>query len=214
MKFSNRVVWFLAVVVATPLPAQPEASAQLAEVSFFNATESEKPVYIDWSGRNAFPDGLAAGSSMGPLMVPAEAVTITAKSDGTLPATAPVRLAGGDRTTLIFSEGPLEKDPQGEQPKPRLRVYQTPAVQGSLQREEYAWPIIYVGPAQTVSVKVNGELMQLTRDKIALVGRGKKIVRVEQGDREIAAISVEEPCRRLFVLYGPSDELRGGVVFQ
>lgn len=193
--------------------AQAEDGPQTSDVSFFNATMAEAPVYVDWSGQNAFPDGLVSGQSMGPLMIQAEAASIEAKAEGFLPATAAVKLAGGERTTLVFFEGPPEKDKEGEKPKPRLRIYQTPGIPAAPPKE-YAWPVIYVGPAPTVQIEVNGEPTQLSRGKTLVVARGKNIVQLRQGDREIAAIAVEEPSRRLFVIYGPAEELRGGVVYQ
>ena len=151
---------------------------------------------------------------MGPLTIPAEPASIEAKAEGFLPATAAVKLAGGERTTLVFFEGPPEKDKEGDKPKPRLRIYQTPGVLAASPPKEYAWPVIYVGPATTVQIEVNGEPTQLSRGKTTVVARGKNVVQLTQADREIAAIAVEEPSRRLFVIYGPAQELRGGVVYQ
>ena len=122
--------------------------------------------------------------------------------------------AGGERTTLVFFEGPPEKDKDGEKPKPRLRIYQTAGIPAAPPMKEYAWPVIYLGPAASVQVEVNGEPTQLSRGKTVVVARGKNIVQLTQADREIAAIAVEEPSRRLFVIYGPAQELRGGVVYQ
>ncbi len=216
MPLLPRLASLVIVVLATSvgLHAQPEEGAQTCDVSFFNATMSEVPVFLDWSGRDAFPDGLAAGRSMGPLMVPAEAVTIEAKAEGFLPATAAVKLAAGQRTTLIFFEGPPEKDPEGEKPKPRLRIYQTPPIPSAETPKDYAWPVLYVGPDGSAEIEVNGEKLLLTRGKTVIVARGKNVVQLTQGDREIAAAAVEEPSHRLFVIYGPARELQGGVVYR
>lgn len=214
MNLPLRLLLFLVLTAAANVRAQSEVGPQTADVSFFNATLAEAPLYVDWSGQSAFPDGLAPGRSMGPLMIPAEPASIEAKAEGFLPATAAVKLAGGDRTTLIFFEGPPEKDKEDDKPKPRLRIYQTPGVPAASPPKEYAWPVIYVGPAAIVQIEVNGEPTQLSRGKTTVVARGKNIVQLTQADREIAAIAVEEPSRRLFVIYGVAQELRGGVVYQ
>lgn len=214
MNLFCRLLLLLVLIAAANAHAQSEAGAQTADVSFFNATIAEVPLYLDWSGQSAFPDGLAPGKSMGPLMIPAEAATIEAKAEGFLPATGAVKLAGGERTTLVFFEGPPEKDKEGEKPKPRLRIYQTAGIPAAPPMKEYAWPVIYLGPAASVQVEVNGESTQLSRGKTVVVARGKNIVQLRQGDRELAAVAVEEPSRRLFVIYGPAQELRGGVVYQ
>jgi len=196
------------------LHAQSEGEAQNSDVSFFNATISEVPLFLDWSGQDAFPDGLASGQSLGPLLIPADAATVEAKAEGYLPGTAAVKLSPGQRTTLIFFEGPPEKDPEGEKPKPRLRIYQTPPVPSAESLKEYAWPVLYVGPDSSVEIEVNGEKLVLSRGKTVIVARGKSVVQLKQGDREIAAAAVEEPSHRLFVIYGPANELQGGIVYR
>jgi hypothetical protein len=209
-----RLASLLAVSASASLHAQSEEGAQTSDVSFFNATTSEAPLFLDWSGRDAFPDGLAAGRSMGPLMIPAEAATVEAKMEAYLPATAAVKLSPGERTTLVFFEGPPEKDPEGQKPKPRLRIYQTPAIPSEGRPTEYSWPVLYVGPDNSATIEVNGEKLLLSRGKTVIVARGKSVVQLKQGDREIAAAAVEEPSHRLFVIYGPANELQGGIVYR
>ncbi len=214
MKFFRRFAHSLVLATVIPAAAQSEEGAQSADVSFFNAVVSEVPIFLDWSGQNAFPDGLAAGRSAGPLMIPATDATIEAKAEGFLSGTAAVKLTAGERTTLVFFQGPHEKDPKGEEPKPRLRIYQTPAIPSEGRPTEYAWPVLYVGPDNSAEIEVNGEKLLLSRGKTVTVARGKNVVQLMQGEREIAAAAVEEPSNRLFVIYGPAQELQGGVVYR
>jgi hypothetical protein len=214
MKQPNTLASFFFAAFLAAAHGQPGEEPKTADVSFFNATISDEALYVDWSGQDAFPDGLVAGQSMGPLMIPATDVTVEAKIEGFLPAKAAVKLAAGQRTTLVFYEGPPERDKDDEKPKPRLRIYQTPGIPSARQPKEYAWPVIYVGPEGSAQVTVNGEPILLTRGKTTVVAQGKNVVQLAQGDREIAAVAVEEPSHRLFVIYGSGADLRGGVVYR
>jgi len=212
--FSTSLILIPAVLFSTVALAQPENGVQTADVSFFNATTGETRLYLDWSGQKAFPNGLAAGVSMGPLMIPAEEAAIEARSEGFLPVAESIRLTAGERVTLVFFAGPPEQSRGEEQPKPRLRVFQTKGIPAGEDPKEYAWPVIYVGPSESVQIEVNGEKVLLSRGKTTIVARGKNVVQLTQGDRELAAAAVEQPSNRLFVIYGSAEELRGGIVYQ
>ena len=82
MKILLAIFFTLGLVFArAQSPVTPEP---MANVAFFNATGAEKPLFLDWSGQNAFPDGLASGRSMGPLLIPATNAQLEAKIEGYL----------------------------------------------------------------------------------------------------------------------------------
>ena len=59
MNLPRQLLLLLVLTAAANVHAQSEVGAQTADVSFFNATIAEVPLYVDWSGQSAFPDGLA-----------------------------------------------------------------------------------------------------------------------------------------------------------
>lgn len=147
-------------------------------------------------------------------MVPAEGATIEAKAEGCLPARGNVKLAPAHKTTIIFYEGPAEKSPDDEKPKPRLRIFQTQVKPATAQIKEYGWPTIYLGEAPSVQLVVNGEPVQLDRGKTKTLAPGKNAIDIRQGERRVAGVSVEQPVDYLIVLYGDAAEVQGGVVYR
>jgi len=183
----------------------------MANVAFFNAITPEALVHVDWSGQDAFPNGLGSGRSMGPLMIPEGEASIEVKANGFQSGTATVKLDPGFKKTLVFyavqSAGPEKKQPV-------IKVWQSLPV-SVIARKELEWPVLFLGADESANIEVNGEAVTLRRGKITLVAKGKKFVRLSQGERELAAVSVQEPSDRLFVVFGSDrNDLKAGVVYR
>lgn len=207
---------FLALSLASARAQSPGAPEPMANVAFFNATGAEKPLFLDWSGQNAFPDGLTSGRSMGPLMIPATDAQLEAKIEGYLPGKGTLKLSPGGQEALIFWAGPPETDKEAGDAKRRLRIMQLPpppSTAGGTKTLE--WPVVLVGLAESAEITVNGQKVLLTRGKPTIVAKGQKFVQLKQGDRELAAVSVEGPSDYIFVVYGDkANDLSGGVIYR
>jgi hypothetical protein len=212
-KAVRSIAAFFLVCSASLLQGQSSGEPPTANVTFFNATTNSSPVLIKWSGVEVFPDGLAAGQSAGPLAIPAAGASMDVSIEGCLPAKAAVSPQQDAKTTFIFYLGAAEADKETGEMKPRVKVFQSAATPLSAQAK-LEWPVLYVGEAESVQIDVNGSPVTLPRNKNVTVARGEKYVRLSQGDRELAAISVEEAADRAFVVHGPSQNLSAGVVYR
>jgi hypothetical protein len=205
------VTAFLAAAVLCQ--AQSKVGPAISHVTFFNAMTNSSPLTIKWSGVNLFPDGLAAGRSAGPLAIPAGGASIEAALEGCLAANASISLTQDTKTSFILYLGAPEIEKESGETKLRVKVFQTAAIPISTPAK-LEWPIIYLGSAETVQLEVNGVPVTLARGKTTTVGHGKKYVRLSQGERELAAISVEEEADRIFLVYGPPENLSAGVLYR
>ena len=214
MKILLAIFFALGLVFArAQSPVTPEP---MANVAFFNATGAEKPLFLDWSGQDAFPDGLASGRSMGPLMIPATNAQLEAKIEGYLPVKGTLKLSPGGQEVLIFWAGPPEADKGAGDAKRRLRIIQLPPPPSAGGgAKDLEWPVVLVGLAESAEITVNGQKVLLRRGKPTIVAKGQKFVQLKQGDRELAAVSVEGPSDYIFVVYGDkANGLSAGVIYR
>lgn len=196
------------------LDAQEVPRPETCDVSFFNATTASAPIFLDWSGRNAFPDGLASGRSMGPLMIPAVDAVIEANLEGYVSAKGNLKLAREHKTTVVFYEALPEQAQTNDAESPRLLIFQTRLKPAEPPPKSYEWPAIYLGNSPSVEVSVNGQRAVLTKGQTAMLAAGKNAIDIRQGERQIASVSVDEPVDYLIVLYDEGTKVKGGIVYR
>ncbi len=192
---------------------QTNTASLSCQISFFNAMKVSDPLFVSWSGVNAFPDGLTSGQSAGPLSIPAVASEVAVSLEGSLPAKAAVSPGPDSKITLIFYLGAAEPDKETGEMRQKAKIFQTAPVP-TVTQPKFEWPIIYLGEAESVQIDVNGVPVALPRAKSVVVGKGERYIRVSRADKELAAISVDEPADCLFVVYGPPDDLSAGIVYR
>lgn len=189
---------------------QPEASIK---VSFLNATGKTNPLFVVWSGQEAFPDGLAPGRSVGPLLFPGGTVPLTVRADGLASAKDTVALRPGTKMALLFTKR-TNPEAKKDTEKESIKIHQITSPDQKPERG-HAWPLVFVGPSEVATVLINGQTLQLEREKLVWIARGESLVRIQDGKEEILAVSVEKPTDSLLVIFGNEiGRLSGAVVYR
>jgi len=192
-----------------------QQASPLTRVSFFNALPSDVRLFVEWEGREAFPDGIARGQSYGPFDAPARSTPVRFKSEGFKEAEATLDLAPETRRAFIVYAGPPEQQKDGGPAIRPLRVFSMPALPEAAAGKKMEWPLVLVGLAESAQVQVNGKPVNLSRNKTSVVAQGERYVEVKQGDRELIAVSVEGPEDYVLVVFGDTaDKLAGGVIYR
>jgi hypothetical protein len=211
-----RSLLFASLLAAGASFAQTEMEevSDKASIVIFNALP-DAAALVDWNGINAFPGGIGAGNSIGPIPVPVEDVSVIFTAEGFAAAKGSVNFSRGERRVIILWAGPPEKDRETGEEKPKIQVFTVPAAVAQIKRTKLEWPVVFLGPAQTALIEVNGQAVQLDKGKPSLVGQGAGFVEIKQGDRELAMASEDGPADYIFVVYGddPSN-LSGGVIYR
>ncbi len=204
-------------LIALGFIALQSLSAQdaTAHMSIFNAVESEKRLLIDWGTINAFPDGIPAGQSFGPVIVPAGSVAITAKVEEFVNGKSSQSLPASTTCAYIVWPGEFEeKEPQpGQEKKRKLEITALPPVPLSLPSSPANWTLIYTGLLEEVSVKFNGKPQLLKRGKATTPGRANEIT-ITQGEKELASQSVEGGNYAIVIFGDDPENLKTGVIYR
>lgn len=213
-KLSTLLLALLFVIAQSVAQTDAQPAADRASIVIFNALPKGS-VSVDWNGVNAFPDGIGAGNSIGPLPVPQGDVAAVFTAEGYESAKGSISLSPGDRRVIILWAGEPEKDRQTGEEKRKIQVFTVPAAVAQVSRKKYEWPIVFLGLAEAAVIEVNGKAVQLDKGKPRLVGQGEGFVTIKQGDRELAMVSEDGPADHVFVVYGDDPaELFGGVVYR
>lgn len=195
--------------------AAAQQPSTLTRVSFFNALPSDARLFVEWEGRDAFPDGIARGQSYGPFNAPGVGTPVKFKAEGFKEAEATLDLAPETRRAFIVYAGPPEPQKDGAPAIRPLRVFSMPALAEAAAGKTLEWPLVLVGLAESAQVQVNGKPVALSRNKSVVAAKGERYVVVKQGDRELVSVSVEGPEDYVIVVYGDSpDDLAGGIVYR
>jgi hypothetical protein len=195
--------------------AAAQQTSPLTRVSFFNALPSDVRLFVEWEGREAFPDGIARGQAYGPFNAPGVGTPVKFKAEGFKEAEATLDLAPDTRRAFIVYAGPPEPQKDGGPAIRPVRVFSMPALPEAAAGKKLEWPLVLVGLAESAQVQVNGKPVAVARNKSVVVAKGERYVEVKQGDRELIAVSVEGPEDYVLVVFGDNaDELAGGVVYR
>jgi hypothetical protein len=195
--------------------AAAQQASSLTRVSFFNALPSDARLFVEWEGRDAFPDGIARGQSYGPFNAPGVGTPVKFKAEGFKEAEATLDLAPETRRAFIVYAGPPEPQKDGAPAIRPLRVFSMPALAEAAAGKTLECPLVLVGLAESAQVQVNGKPVALSRNKSVVAAKGERYVVVKQGDRELVSVSVEGPEDYVIVVYGDSpDDLAGGIVYR
>lgn len=195
--------------------AQDAAAQETASMAIFNALPADVPLFFDWNGEDGFPDGIRPGNSVGPMILPAQPLSLVAKAKGFLPEKLSLPLTAGQRVVLIAYPGESAPDPSGEGEKRRLHLVPLPASITQESRKSLEWPVVLVGKVPSVEVEVNGKKVLLQRNRPVKVGQGQRFVEIKQGDKPLAVASVEQPTDDIFVIFGDDPKaLAGALIYR
>ena len=194
--------------------AQPTNRSEASiKVSFLNATGKTNPLFVVWSGQEAFPEGLPSGKSCGPLLFPGGTVPLTVRAEGMASAKDTVALAPGTKMTLLFTK---QNNPEAkkEEEKESIKVHQITSPDQKPERG-HAWPLVFAGPSEVATVLINGQTVRLEREKLLWVAKGESLVRIQDGQEPILTVSVQKPSDHLLVIFGSEiGKLSGAVVYR
>jgi hypothetical protein len=172
-------------------------------------------LFVEWEGREAFPDGIARGQSYGPFNAPAVGTRVKFKAEGFKEAEVTLDLAADTRRAFIVYAGPPEPQKDGAPAIRPLRVFAMPALTEAAAGKNLEWPLVLVGLAESATVQVNGKPVSLTRNKSVVVAKGERFVEVKQGGGELVSFSVEGPDDYVIVVFGDSSaKLSAGLVYR
>jgi len=214
LKFFVKPTMALLACCCTSYAQSQTDTEETAAVSFFSALVEGSVVFVKWSGQEAFPEGLVSGKSMGPLTVPTETARVEVTSEGFLPASGDVKLTPGMKSSIIFFAGEPEKDAESTELRRRIKIFQSSPVPKDAEKK-FEWPVVLLGSVDKADIEVNDQKVTLTRGETIFVALGQRSVTLSQNGRELAAISVEEPSDRSFVVFGEeATKLSAGIIYR
>jgi hypothetical protein len=198
-----------------------EASAQTnvpekkpSVVSFFSAAVGSAPLFLDWGGQKAFPEGLKTGQAVGPLLVPSGSFPIRYQMEGFLDGQGKADALTEKICTFVFYSGPPLKDGKDAGKRP-LKVFPIPPVSEGESRKEYQWLVIYLGVTESVEIEANKQKVKLKNADPIFLGKGERFFEITQAGKSLASVTVDSPDNHIFVIYGDDPKsLSAGIVYR
>jgi len=207
------VLLFGGFVIKAPAQATSQEKKP-SVVSFFNAAVGSHPIFLDWGGQKAFPEGLKTGQSMGPLLVPSGSFPIRYQMEGFLDGQGKADALTEKICTFVFYSGPPLKDGKDAGKRP-LKVFPIPPVSESESRKEYQWLVIYLGVTESVEIEANKQRVKLRNAEPVFLGKGERFFEITQAGKSLASVTVDSPDNHIFVVYGDDPEsLSAGIVYR
>jgi hypothetical protein len=173
-----------------------DSAATKSRVSIFTALNGEDAVFVEWNGEKAFPDGIPAATSVGPLKVQPGAVNAKFNSAGFKEEAVVLNIPPATRCAfVVYGEIDSVSGEKG------LRVLSLAPVSDSEYTKKQQWTILLVGSKNSKSVSVNGTLVQLSPNKPLKVAEGKSGVEVRADGNLLHAVQTQEPQSLVLVVF-------------
>lgn len=197
--------------------AYPQSASQEKKpsvVSFFNAAVGSAPLFLDWAGQPAFPEGIPTGRAVGPLQVPPGSFPIRYRMEGLLEGQGKADALTEQICTFIFYSGQPLKEGKDAGKKP-LKVFSLPPLPEKDSGRNYEWTVIYLGIVETVEVEANNRKVQLKNAEPVVLGKGERFFEISQSGKSLASVTVDAPDKHVFVVYGEDPKaLSAGIIYR
>jgi len=208
---SVALVYFGVFAIQAQTPFQEKKTSV---VSFFNAAVGSTPLFLDWAGQPAFPEGIATGQAVGPLQVPSGSFPIRYRMDGLLEGQGKADALTDQVCTFIFYSGPALKEGKDAGKKP-LKVFSLPPLIEKDSKKDFQWTVIYLGVDEAVEIEANKQKVRLKNAEPLILGKGERFFELTQAGRSLASVTVDSPDNHVFVVYGEDPKaLSAGIIYR
>lgn len=192
----------------------PSQEKKPSVVSFFNAAVGSAPLFLDWAGQPAFPEGIPTGRAVGPLLVPPGSFPIRYRMEGLLEGQGKADALADQVCTFIFYSGPPLKEGKDAGKKP-LKVFSMPPFMEKDSKKDFQWTVIYFGMDEAVEIEANNQKVRLKNAEPVIMGKGERFFEITQAGRSLASVTVDSPDNHVFVVFGEDPKnLSAGIIYR